>query len=69
MPGEVIDRPNPAPLDSSLPGAVLDLAAKAPKKQLDKKIAQSLNDFQHAACYIAGCKLLPGYHCIELISV
>jgi xylulose-5-phosphate/fructose-6-phosphate phosphoketolase len=54
MPGEVIDRPNPAPLDSSLPDAVLDLAAKAPKKQLDKKIAQSLNDFQHAACYIAG---------------
>ncbi|EKJ78242.1 hypothetical protein NXS19_011453 [Fusarium pseudograminearum] len=54
MPGEVIDRPNPAPLDSSLPDAVLDLAAKAPKKQLDKKTTQSLNDFQHAACYIAG---------------
>ena len=57
MPGEVIDRPNPAPLDSHLPDAVLDLARKAPKKALDKKIAQSLNDFQHAACYIAGCKL------------
>ncbi|EWG44569.1 hypothetical protein FVEG_15677 [Fusarium verticillioides 7600] len=54
MPGEVIDRPNPAPLDSHLPDAALELALKAPKKQLDKKIAQSLNDFQHAACYIAG---------------
>ncbi|KAF5641901.1 xylulose-5-phosphate fructose-6-phosphate phosphoketolase [Fusarium tjaetaba] len=54
MPGEVIDRPNPAPLDSHLPDVALELALKAPKKQLDKKIAQSLNDFQHAACYIAG---------------
>jgi hypothetical protein len=56
MPGEVIDRPNPAPLDSHLPDGALDLAYKPPKKQLDKKIAQSLNDFQHSACYIAGCK-------------
>ncbi|RKL33323.1 putative phosphoketolase [Fusarium oxysporum] len=54
MPSEVIDRPNPAPLDSHLPDVALELALKAPKKQLDKKIAQSLNDFQHAACYIAG---------------
>jgi xylulose-5-phosphate/fructose-6-phosphate phosphoketolase len=56
MPSEVIDRPNPAPLDSHLPDVALELALKAPKKQLDKKVAQSLNDFQHAACYIAGCK-------------
>lgn len=56
MPGEVIDRPNPAPLDSHLPDNTLDLAYTPPKKQLDKKIAQSLKDFRNAALYIAGCK-------------
>ncbi|KAM0436590.1 hypothetical protein ACHAPT_002298 [Fusarium lateritium] len=54
MPGEVIDRPNPAPLESQLPDDVLDLASKPPKKALDKSVAQSLKDFQQAACYLAG---------------
>lgn len=55
MPGEVIDTPNPAPLESWLPNETLDLAAKPPKKILDKSVAQSLKDFQQAACYLAGC--------------
>ncbi|KAJ4169746.1 hypothetical protein NW754_005894 [Fusarium falciforme] len=54
MPGEVIDRPNPAPLESRLPYETLDLAARPPKKALDKSVAQSLKDFQQAACYLAG---------------
>ncbi|KAJ3469481.1 hypothetical protein MRS44_003546 [Fusarium solani] len=54
MPGEVIDRPNPAPLESRLPYETLDLAARPPKKVLDKSVAQSLKDFQQAACYLAG---------------
>lgn len=59
MPGEVIDRPNPPPLPSNLPHDTLNLQAKVEKKPLDKDVAQSLKDFQHAACYIAGCKCLP----------
>ncbi|KAF4462572.1 hypothetical protein FALBO_10611 [Fusarium albosuccineum] len=54
MPGEVIDRPNPAPLESRLPSDALDLAARPPKKELEKDVAQSLKDFQQAACYLAG---------------
>ncbi|KAL2690148.1 hypothetical protein Neosp_004216 [[Neocosmospora] mangrovei] len=54
MPGEVIDRPNPAPLESRLPYETLNLAAKPPKKVLEKSVAQSLKDFQQAACYLAG---------------
>lgn len=60
MPGEVIDRPNPGPLDSQLPDTVLDLTAKPPRIPLEKKDAQSLKDFQQAACYIAGCKIVHG---------
>lgn len=56
MPGEVIDRANPPPLPSHLPDQVLDLAVKLDKKPLDKDVAQSLKDFQHAACYLAGCE-------------
>ncbi|KAF7561590.1 hypothetical protein G7046_g2553 [Stylonectria norvegica] len=54
MPGEVIDRPNPPALPSHLPDSTLELAAKIDKIPLDKKVAQSVKDFQQAACYIAG---------------
>ncbi|KAF4967904.1 hypothetical protein FZEAL_10463 [Fusarium zealandicum] len=54
MPGEVIDRPNPAALDSRLPDKTLELVVNPPKVQLDTSVAQSLKDFQQAACYIAG---------------
>ena len=56
MPEEVIDQPNPPPLASQLPDSLLELAVKYEKKPLDKQVAQALTDFQHAACYIAGCK-------------
>ncbi|CAM1505031.1 Fc.00g106680.m01.CDS01 [Cosmosporella sp. VM-42] len=57
MPGEVIDRPNPPALPSQLPEGTLDLAAKFNKTVLDKDEAQSLKDFQQAACYIAGAMI------------
>jgi xylulose-5-phosphate/fructose-6-phosphate phosphoketolase len=56
MPGEVIDQPNPPPLPSHLPDSTLELAVKVDKTLLSKEDAQSLKDFQRAACYIAGCK-------------
>ncbi|KAK7420384.1 hypothetical protein QQX98_002807 [Neonectria punicea] len=54
MPGEVLDQANPPPLPSRLPDEALEMAAKVPQIPLDKDVAQSLKDFQHAACYIAG---------------
>ncbi|KAM0334473.1 hypothetical protein ACHAQA_001501 [Verticillium albo-atrum] len=57
MPGEVIDRPNPSALPSQLPDEVLELAAKIQRKPLDKQVAQSLEDFQNAACYIAAAMI------------
>jgi hypothetical protein len=44
---------NPAPLPSALPDHVLELRVKVDKKPLDATVAQSLRDFQNAACYIA----------------
>ncbi|KAM0281420.1 hypothetical protein ACHAQH_003543 [Verticillium albo-atrum] len=57
MPGEVIDRPNPSALPSQLPDEVLELAVKIQRKPLDEKVAQSLEDFQNAACYIAAAMI------------
>ncbi|EEY16637.1 xylulose-5-phosphate phosphoketolase [Verticillium alfalfae VaMs.102] len=57
MPGEVIDRPNPSALPSQLPDEVLNLAVKLQRKPLDKDVAQSLEDFQNAACYIAAAMI------------
>ncbi|KPM36030.1 putative phosphoketolase [Neonectria ditissima] len=54
MPGEVLDQANPPPLPSQLPDQTLELAAKVTQIPLDKDVAQSLKDFQQAACYIAG---------------
>ncbi|KAI9166471.1 putative phosphoketolase [Paramyrothecium foliicola] len=53
MPSEEIDRPNPPPLPSHLPQQTLELAVKPERKALEKDVAQSLKDFQSAACYIA----------------
>ncbi|KAH6898197.1 XFP N-terminal domain-containing protein, partial [Thelonectria olida] len=57
MPGEVIDRPNPPPLPSQLPDETLKLAARVPRVSLEKNVAQSLKDFQQAACYLAGAMI------------
>ncbi|KAG9259041.1 XFP N-terminal domain-containing protein [Emericellopsis atlantica] len=54
MPGEVVDQPNPPALPSHLPDSTLELAVKVDKTLLSKEDAQSLKDFQRAACYIAG---------------
>ncbi|KJZ71510.1 hypothetical protein HIM_09098 [Hirsutella minnesotensis 3608] len=53
MPGEVIDRPDPPPLPSQLPDGTLELGVRIEKEALDKDVAQSLRDFQQAACFIA----------------
>ncbi|KAI5465415.1 XFP N-terminal domain-containing protein [Mariannaea sp. PMI_226] len=57
MPGEIIDKPNPPPLPSRLPDETLNLAADYPRISLSENDAQSLKDFQQAACYIAGAMI------------
>jgi xylulose-5-phosphate/fructose-6-phosphate phosphoketolase len=59
MPGQVIDAPNPPALPSHLPDETLSLAVKIEKKTLGEDAAQSLKDFQRAACYIAGGQPIP----------
>lgn len=53
MPGEVIDRPNPQPLPSSIPEDVLSLAVKLEKSKLDEALYDGLQQFRRAANYIA----------------
>jgi xylulose-5-phosphate/fructose-6-phosphate phosphoketolase len=53
MPGEVIDRPNPKPLPSSVPESVLSLAVKLEKLQINDNDLQALQDFRRASNYIA----------------
>lgn len=54
MPGEVIDQPNPPPLESRLPQEARKLLATPSVGQLTSGQVKSLKDFQRAACYIAG---------------
>lgn len=56
MPGEVIDRPNPLPLPSSIPEDVLSLAVKLEKSKLDEALYDGLQQFRRAANYIAAGK-------------
>jgi xylulose-5-phosphate/fructose-6-phosphate phosphoketolase len=56
MPGQQIDRPNPPPLESQLPEAVLALAGRPETKPLPDHLRQALQSFQRAACYIAACE-------------
>jgi len=53
MPGEVIDRPNPQPLPSSIPEDVLSLAVNLEKSKLDEALYDGLQQFRRAANYIA----------------
>ncbi|KAI9800004.1 MAG: hypothetical protein M1833_003533 [Piccolia ochrophora] len=55
--GEQIDRPNPEPMESSLPDSVKVLAVQLDKKKLDLDTNQSLSDFRRAACYIAAAMI------------
>lgn len=57
MPGEVIDRPNPAPLPSQLPGSVEELLAAPEKSSLNEDDRKALEKFRRAANYIAAGEL------------
>lgn len=56
MPGEVINRPNPKPLDSSVPDSVLSLSVKLEKLHISENDIQALQDFRRASNYIAAGK-------------
>jgi xylulose-5-phosphate/fructose-6-phosphate phosphoketolase len=56
MSGEVIDRPNPKPLGSGIPGSVLSLSAMLRKLNISENDIQALQDFPGASNYIAAGK-------------
>lgn len=56
MPGEVINRPNPQPLASQIPDAVLDLSVKLKKIQLNDADLKGLEEFRRAGNYLAAGK-------------
>jgi xylulose-5-phosphate/fructose-6-phosphate phosphoketolase len=53
MPGEIIDRPNPGPLPSSLPTEVDSLLVKLEKVELAEEVQNALHNWQRTANYIA----------------
>lgn len=53
MPREIIDRPNPQPLASQIPDAVLDLSVKLEKTTLSDADLKGLEEFRRASNYIA----------------
>ena len=57
MPGEVIDRPNPAPAKSNVPDFVNELLVKLDKPKLDEKTNQALQKFRRAANYLAAAMI------------
>lgn len=57
MPGEVIDRPNPAPAPSQVPDQVLSLKVELEKQKLPEDAAAGLKEFRRAACYIAAAMI------------
>jgi xylulose-5-phosphate/fructose-6-phosphate phosphoketolase len=57
MPGEVIDRPNPAPRPSHLPDLVDQLLVQSEKTNLDDDDSSALSKYRRAACYVAAGEL------------
>lgn len=57
MPGQTIDKPNPAAAPSHLPEAIDDLRVRLDKATLDDDARSSLNKFRRAANYIAAGQL------------
>ncbi|KAF2864778.1 D-xylulose 5-phosphate/D-fructose 6-phosphate phosphoketolase [Massariosphaeria phaeospora] len=57
MPGEIIDRANPAPKPSHVPDQILSLKVEVEKKDLPKDVATALKEFRRAACYIAAAMI------------
>lgn len=52
MPGEILDRANPAPKPSHIPDEVLNLAVKL-EYNIDDEAIKGLREFRRAANYIA----------------
>lgn len=59
MPGEVIDRPNPQPLDSQISKEVLSLSVKLEKLKLSDADLKGLEEFRRAGNYIAAGTFSP----------
>lgn len=57
MPGEVIDRPNPAPKPSHVPDLVDELLVPAQKTNLDQSDCDALYKYRRAAAYIAAAMI------------
>ncbi|RDW86352.1 putative phosphoketolase [Aspergillus mulundensis] len=57
MPGEIIDRPNPAPKPSHVPDLVEQLLVPAQKKSLDQSDCDALLKYRRAAAYIAAAMI------------
>ena len=53
MPGEVIERPNPAPKPSHVPDLVEKLIIPAQKTKLEQSDCDALHKYRRAAAYIA----------------
>ena len=58
MPGEILDRPNPEPLPSSLPAVVDELIVKFDRASIDKNYCDAILKFRRAANYIAAGMML-----------
>lgn len=59
MPGEILDRSNPQPLNSNVPDEVLNcLAVKLDKLDLSNNDLKSLQEFRRASNYIAAGKFI-----------
>ncbi|KAG9247985.1 XFP N-terminal domain-containing protein [Calycina marina] len=57
MPGEVLDRPNPRALSSSIPDHVLQLSVKLEKLALSKEDLSAIEHFRRASNYIAAAMI------------
>ncbi len=53
MTKEIIDQPNPAPLQSHLPDYVTQLSVALKLSELPEEVYNELQSFRKAACYIA----------------
>ncbi|KAI9644829.1 hypothetical protein NHQ30_006856 [Ciborinia camelliae] len=57
MPGEIIDRPNPEPLESNLPPAASNLWSKAWRQPIATEDVGFLQEFYRASSYIAAAMI------------
>jgi xylulose-5-phosphate/fructose-6-phosphate phosphoketolase len=57
MPAEIIDRPNPQPLASSIPDEVLSLSVKLDKIKISDDDLSALELFRRSSSYIAAAMI------------